>query len=64
MLLLLLFLRMNLCWINIKASKKPDHVPSLAFFANEPLLARNLRAGFPSPYGLEDAKAFIAFCHQ
>ncbi|RBQ25523.1 MAG: hypothetical protein ALMCE001_02130 [Methanocorpusculum sp. MCE] len=38
--------------------------PSLAFFANEPLLARNLRAGFPSPYGLEDAKAFIAFCHQ
>ena len=38
--------------------------PSLAFFANEPLLARNLRAGFPSPYGLDDAKAFIAFCHQ
>ncbi len=38
--------------------------PSLAFFANDPLLARNLRAGFPSPYGLEDAKAYIAFCHQ
>lgn len=38
--------------------------PSLAFFANEPLLARNLRAGFPSPYTLDDAKAFIAFCHQ
>ena len=37
--------------------------PSLAFFANEPLIAKNLRAGFPSPYGLEDAKAFIAFCH-
>ena len=38
--------------------------PSLAFFANEPLIAKNLRAGFPSPYGLEDAKAFIAFCHE
>ncbi|WP_319378257.1 GNAT family N-acetyltransferase [uncultured Methanocorpusculum sp.] len=38
--------------------------PSLAFFANEPLIAKNLRAGFPSPYNLEDAKAYIAFCHQ
>ncbi len=37
---------------------------SLAFFANEPLIAKNLRAGFPSPYGLDDAKAYIAFCHQ
>ena len=38
--------------------------PSLAFFANEPLLVKNLRAGFPSPYTLDDSKAFIAFCHQ
>lgn len=49
--------------IGIREWEERD-APSLAFFANEPLLARNLRAGFPSPYTLDDAKAFIAFCHQ
>ena len=54
---------MSLLQIGLRPWEERD-APSLAFFANEPLLARNLRAGFPSPYGLEDAKAFIAFCHQ
>ncbi len=49
--------------INLRNWEECD-APSLAFFANEPLIAKNLRAGFPSLYGLEDAKAYIAFCHQ
>jgi len=32
---------------------------SLARHANNPLVARSLRDRFPSPYSLEDAKAFI-----
>lgn len=38
---------------------KHTDAPSLAFYANDPQIARNLRKGFPSPYTLEDAEAFI-----
>lgn len=49
--------------ISLRTWEERD-APSLAFFANEPLVAKNLREGFPSPYTIDDAKAYIAFCHQ
>ncbi|MCD8173910.1 MAG: GNAT family N-acetyltransferase [Alistipes sp.] len=33
--------------------------PRLALLADDPAIARNLRDGFPSPYTLADAEAFI-----
>ena len=38
--------------------------PSLAWYANEPEVAVNLRDTFPSPYGLDDAKAYIQQCRE
>jgi RimJ/RimL family protein N-acetyltransferase len=49
--------------ISLRTWEEQD-APSLAFFANEPLIAKNLREGFPSPYTIDDAKAYITFCHQ
>ncbi len=38
---------------------KVEDAESLAFHANNPEIAKFLRAGFPSPYRLEDAITFI-----
>ncbi len=38
--------------------------PMLQIYANNPQIAANLRDGFPHPYNLEDAKAFIAAAAQ
>ncbi|MCC8018635.1 MAG: GNAT family N-acetyltransferase [Rikenellaceae bacterium] len=37
-----------------------EDAPRLALLADDPAIARNLRDGFPSPYTLADAEAFIA----
>ena len=54
---------MSLLQIGLRPWGERD-APSLAFFANDISIAENLRAGFPSPYTLDDAKAYIAFCHE
>lgn len=36
-----------------------DDAPTLARHANNPRIARNMTDGFPHPYSLEDAQAFI-----
>lgn len=36
----------------------------IAVFANNPKIAKNLRNAFPSPYGMEDAKWYIARCTE
>ncbi len=37
-----------------------DDAESLARHANNPNVARNLRDAFPSPYGMDDAREFLA----
>ena len=37
---------------------------SFAKYANNPLVAQNLRDVFPNPYTLEDAAGFISFCQS
>ena len=41
---------------------KPGDAPSVARFADNPRIAANLRDAFPNPYGLDDAREFIASC--
>lgn len=41
-----------------------EDAPCLAAYANNPKIAKNLRNAFPSPYGLEDAKRYIAHCME
>lgn len=41
---------------------KPEDALSLARFADDPRIAENLRDAFPNPYGLGDAREFIASC--
>lgn len=36
-----------------------EYAPSIAKHANDPLVAQNLRDGFPNPYTLENATSFI-----
>lgn len=41
---------------------RTEDAPSLARFADNPRIAANLRDAFPKPYGLDDAREFIASC--
>lgn len=45
--------------ISLRAWKQSD-APSVAKYANNENIARNLRDGFPHPYSLKDAENFIA----
>ncbi|TFH34365.1 MAG: N-acetyltransferase, partial [Bacteroidia bacterium] len=45
--------------ISLRAWKQSD-APSVAKYANNENIARNLRDGFPHPYTLKDAENFIA----
>lgn len=39
-----------------------DHIPAVARYANNPKIAKNLRDGFPQPYKLSDADAYVSGC--
>ncbi len=41
---------------------KESDAADIAEFANNPKIAGNLRDGFPHPYTIDDAKAYIAGC--
>ncbi len=41
---------------------QPNDAEDVAFFANNPRIARNLRDVFPYPYALSDARTFIQSC--
>ena len=41
-----------------------EDAQSVAEFANNPKIAKNLLNTFPSPYGLEDARSYIAHCME
>ena len=42
----------------------PEDIPSVAKYANNPLVARNLRDAFPHPYTLADAQWYVEDCIQ
>ena len=45
-------------------SWRESDVPALARHANSPKVASELRDRFPSPYGIDDARTFIAFARR
>lgn len=41
---------------------KKEYIPAVAKLADNPKIAANLRDGFPQPYTLEDASAYVKSC--
>ncbi len=41
---------------------KPESIPSLTRYADNPGIAANLRDGFPQPYTQADAEAYVSGC--